>query len=105
LIEWLLLSPKIKQHLREKLRDIQPTVFPKETPSLATLRSDPGFFRTLSKGLKLNRGDQGAKGNSRPFKDTPYDVVQIVTNATLAEGDLIKPYRGLVIEVDFADAN
>jgi hypothetical protein len=96
---------KIRQQLREKLRDIQPTVFPRETPSLATLRSDPEFLRALSKGLNLNRGDQGAKGNSRPFKGTPYDVVQIITHATLAEGDPIKSSRGLVIEVDFGDAN
>lgn len=105
LIEWLLLSPKIKQQLWEKLRDTELTVFPKETPSLATLRSDFGFFRALSKGQKLNRGDQGAKGSSRPFKDTPYDVVQILTNSTMAAGDSIKSSRGLVIEVDFGDPN
>jgi len=105
LIEWLLLSPKIRQQLSEKLRDIEVTVFPKETPGLATLRSDPEFRRILSKGLKLNRGDQGAKGNSRPFKGTPYDVVSILTNVTLAEGESIKPYRGLAIELDFGDAN
>lgn len=105
LIEWLLLSPKIKQQLREKLRAVELTDFPRETPSLATLRSDPGFLRALSKGLKLNRGDQGAKGSSRPFKDTPFDVVQILTNATITAGKSIKSYRGLVIEVDFGDAN
>ena len=95
-IDWLLLSPEIKEKVRIILRDVEEATFIQETPSLKALRSDPMFLRALSKGLKFNRE---SKGGSRPFKSTDLDVVEIFTKQKLNEGENIKSLRSLIIEI------
>jgi len=102
LIEWLLLSPDLKDQLRVSLQNLAEDVFPNENPGLKVLRSDPAFLRALSRGLPFNREKQ----SSRPLEKTPaYDVVQIFTKSTIEAGQDIRKYRGMVIELDLEEAS
>ncbi len=101
LMEWLLLSPAIKQQLREALNDVKEAEIPKGTPNLSTIRSDPEFFRMLGRGLLVKRDK-----SSRPFKDvSEYDVIQIITSPRLENGGpMDQLYGPLVIEIDFGES-
>ncbi len=99
LIDWLLLSPELKHQLRKKLQDLNPEVFPNESPGLKALRSDPAFLRVLNKGLVFKRN----AASSRPLQKTPHDVVQIFPKSTIGEGQNIRDCRGLVISLNLDD--
>ncbi len=102
LMEWLLLSRSVRQKLRLALADRDATSFPNETPSLKTLRSDPAFMRELGKGLIMRRVEKG----SRPFENTSFDVVQILANLEIVNGDeLTRSYRSLLVVVDFENVS
>jgi len=100
LMEWLLLSTSLKEKLRVVLRDIDSEKLYKETPGLRELKADPSFLRALGRGLSVDRTD---KGKSRPLKETPFDVVHILTRQKIAVGESLKGYRGLVFEIDFGE--
>jgi hypothetical protein len=95
--EWLLLSEEFRSELRKSLREIPEGDLP-NGHSLATLRDDPAFFRRFKGGLVMNR--EAAKG-SKPFKDTKYDVVQIVTQKIWDDGcDVDRSYHPILVEVN-----
>ena len=101
LMEWLLLSPDLKDQLRIGLQILNAEIFPRENPGVGALRSDPAFLRCLSRGLPFNR----EKKSSRPFDKTPaYDVVQIFTKWVIVAGQEIRDCKGLVIELDLEEA-
>jgi len=103
LIEWLLLSPDIKQKLRQALSDVSAETFAKGTPNLAQLRSDPAFLRALGKGLVVKRDKQSG---SRPFKDNQaFDLIQILTKPKVKVGEVDNSLAALVIEIDFGNAH
>ncbi|MCU1249945.1 MAG: hypothetical protein JWQ49_2974 [Edaphobacter sp.] len=100
LMEWLLLSASLKEKLRVSLQDVDTEKLYKETPGLRDFKTDPSFLRALSRGLLVDRTD---KGRSRPLKDTPFDIVHILTRQKLAVGEPVKGLKGLVFEIDFSD--
>jgi hypothetical protein len=100
LMEWLLLSKQLKERLGVALQDIDADKLFKETPGLRELKSDPAFLRALNIGLLVERTDKG----SRPFKGTPFDIVQILTRQKVV-GDSLRSLKSLVFEIDFGDPN
>jgi hypothetical protein len=100
LMEWLLLSSHLKERLRVSLENIDAEMLYKETPGLRDFKTDPSFLRALNKGLSVDRTE---KGRSRPLKDTPFDIVHIVTRQKFTTGESLKSLRSLVFEIDFGD--
>jgi hypothetical protein len=99
-IEWLLISEHLRGEIRRNLRALPATDLPGGAPPTAQVRDDPEFYRLLRRGLELKR--DSSKG-SKPFLNTPYDVVQVLTSRELEEGGRVdQSYRPIIIEVELA---
>jgi hypothetical protein len=96
--ELLLLSEKLQGEIRRNLRGVATDDLPVGAPQVATLRDDPAFYRRLKRGLSFSR--ESSKG-SKPFKDTPYDVVQILAQRTLEpSGVADRSLHPIIIEIE-----
>lgn len=96
--EWLLLSERLQDEIRRNLRGVDLDNLPVGAPQIAVVRDDPEFYRRLKRGLLLNRGS--SKG-TKPFKDTPQDVVQILTRPALEPGAPVdRSFHPIIIEID-----
>jgi hypothetical protein len=100
LIDWLLLSERLRLQIRRNLRGIATEDLPGNNPPVTVIRDDPAFYRLLQRGLALKR--DSSKG-SKPFLNTPYDIVQVLTSRVLEEGDKVdQSYRPIIMEVELA---
>ena len=97
LIEWLLLSEKLKAEIRRGFRAIDAADLPVHTPPLSAIRDDPEFYRRLN---RLAFAREPSKG-SKPFKDTDFDAVQIVTRPILDAGAPVdRSLHPIVIQIE-----
>jgi hypothetical protein len=94
--EWLLLSDKLQAEIRLGFRGIDAADLP--TPRLSIIRDNPEFYRRLNRGLAFTR--ESSKG-SKPFKDTDFDAVQIVTRPILEAGAAVdRSLHPIVIQIE-----
>jgi hypothetical protein len=99
-IEWLLLSESLQDEIRDGLLAVDAALLPGGAAGLAAARSNSMFYRALKQGLNIQR--DSAKG-TKPFKDTEYDVLQILTQSTLVNGgDVDKSLKPVIIEVHYS---
>ena len=81
---------------RRALKQVPTDDLLKETPSLATPRENPAFYRKMKAGLAMkNDTDAGEK----PFKRTPFDVLQIVTKSPFRDDEIPRNFHQIVIKV------
>jgi hypothetical protein len=96
--EWLLLSERLQGEIRRNLRAIPGGDLPANQPQLTAARDDPEFYRRLKGGLSFAR--DSSKG-TKPFKDTPYDVVQIFTRRVLEPGGPVdRSFHPIIVEIE-----
>ena len=98
LIEWLLLSERLQTEIRRGFRAIDAADLPTHTPRLSVIRDDPEFYRRLKRGLAFAR--ESSKG-SKPFRDTGFDIIQILTRNILQAGAAMdRSLHPIVIEIE-----
>jgi hypothetical protein len=97
LIEWLLLSERLQGEIRRGFRGIAVADLPGHTAQLSVIRDDPEFYRRLK---RLPFARESSKG-SKPFKDTPFDAVQIFTRPALQAGlPMDRSLHPIVMEIE-----
>lgn len=98
-IDWLLLSERIQKEIRRRLTQVESTDLPTDgAAKIADLIGNPEFYRCFKRGLQFNRG--AAKG-TKPFQDTRFDVIQIVTTCDIENGgEINRSFRPITIAVD-----
>jgi hypothetical protein len=100
LIEYLLLSERLRHQIRRNLRDVAIQDLPGNNPPIRTVRDDPAFYRLLQRGLALKRNSP--KGN-KPLSGTGYDIVQVFTSRVLEQGAKVnQSYHPIIIAVELA---
>jgi hypothetical protein len=98
-VEWLLISEHLRGEIRRNLRALPADDLPGGGPT-DQVRDDPEFYRLLRRGLELRR--DSSKG-SKPFLNTPYDIVQVLTSRVLEGGVKVdQSYRPIIMEVELA---
>lgn len=99
-IEWLLLSETLLDEVRENLLAVDNALLPGGNPSFSAVRENVAFYRALKRGLSVQR--ESPKG-SKPFKDTEYDVLQILTQSALQNGgDVDRSLKPVIIEIHYS---
>jgi hypothetical protein len=89
---------RLRGEIRRGFREIQAADLPAHTPQLSVVRDNPEFYRRLKRGLPFAR--ESSKG-SKPFKDTAYDAIQIITRPTLQAGAAMdRSLHPLVMEIE-----
>ncbi|MUZ64369.1 hypothetical protein [Agrobacterium vitis] len=99
-IEWLLLSEPFQDEVRSNLLAVDAATLPGGSTGIAAARDNAAFYRALKRGLGVQR--ESPKG-SKPFKDTEYDVVQILTQSALQNGgDVDRSLKSIIIEIHYS---
>jgi hypothetical protein len=98
--ELLLLSESFQDDLRRTLRAVAAPDLPLGgTTPIATLRDDPAFYRRFKPGVPLKRAN--ATAGSKPFANTPHDVVQIIAASVCKPGEAAPAsFRTIIVEVE-----
>jgi hypothetical protein len=100
-VEWLLLSDKLRDTLRQALKSVPSADLPPGgAVKLATVREDPELFRRIKAGLAYSREAEKPK---RPFLNSEYDVVAVISadKAPVAGGVYPENVVPLLFEIDW----
>jgi len=96
--EWLLLSERFRRTLRDAFVAAKANDPAKNAKSFLEAVDNPGFYRLFTAGLIITRD---GSGTTRPFKDKPFDFVQVSTKVSLRDGDdIANNTPPVLIEVD-----